>query len=61
MTTPETFDDLRGDLPGHQAEVMAAHQTTWPSVEVQSATHGKGAPPEDRGMSSQEKYGTGAA
>ena len=53
MTTPDPdgFDDLCGDLPGHQNEVMTAHEGT-PGTGVP-------APEPDHGMSDKAKYGGG--
>jgi hypothetical protein len=60
MTTPESFAELCGDLPDHQAEVMSASQTTWPSLAEQDRTHGAGMPPVDHGFASEQvKYGPG--
>ncbi len=57
MTEP-TFADIRGNLPEHQDEVMAAHEGQ-PSIEVQDATHGAGLPAVDRGHDDHAKYGPG--
>ena len=59
MTTPDEWAELCGALPDHASEVMASHEGR-PTVETQSATHGAPQPAEDRGMSSEQKYG-GAA
>jgi hypothetical protein len=39
--------DIAADL--HNREVLASHPTTWPSIAVQSATHGAPLPAVDRG------------
>jgi hypothetical protein len=46
-----TFSDVRGNLPEHQAEVMAAHRGT--------AGTGVPAPPPDRGEPDDQKYNCG--
>ena len=54
VTTP-SFDDLRGDLPDHNTEVMASHPGQ-PTVAQQDRTHGVGLPPPDLGNDDSQKY-----
>jgi hypothetical protein len=55
MTAPDSFDDLRGGLPGHADELMTAHEGQ-PTVEVQDRTHGAGLPAVDNGPDDDTKY-----
>jgi hypothetical protein len=43
-----SWDDLCGNLPGHDGEVMASHGGQ-PSIEEQSRTHGAPLPEPDNG------------
>ncbi len=54
MSVPLSWDDVRGGLPEHQAEIMTAHGGQ-PAPEVQDRTHGAGRPAEDRGLDDKEK------
>jgi hypothetical protein len=56
--TEAQFAELSGALPGHQDEVMAAHQGQ-PSVEVQNATHGARVAAPDYGTDDAGKYTPG--
>jgi hypothetical protein len=47
--TAGQWEQLRGGLPDHETEVMAAHQSTWPSVAWQNQHNGAPAPEPDNG------------
>jgi hypothetical protein len=55
VSTPEAWAELRGGLPDHATEVMAAHQGA-PSIGEQDRTHGAPLPAEDRGADDDAKY-----
>ena len=50
-----SFEELRGDLPDHHAELMANHEGR-PSIGEQDRTHGAGLPAEDHGIADDQKY-----
>jgi hypothetical protein len=54
VTAPLSWEDVRGGLPEHQAEIMASYPGQ-PTIEQQDRQNGAGLPPVDKGTDDREK------